>query len=372
MNENCTCFVDGYCPRYRRKMTGRLRQICAGENIAPEKAEVYRSNWLKDIPLHASIDKKLILTCFLSPGDLLAMTVAIHSLHTAFPNRFETDVRTSCNEVFAHNPFITPLQYDDKEAVIVEMHYPTIDRSNQHSTQFVRAYTEFLGERINSKLEIQTNRPMIYFTDEEENSASFAKLRPYWIINAGGKRDYTCKQWPIEYYQEVVDSTCNEIQWIQIGENHQNHHALNNVVNMIGKTSFRELMVLALHSSGGLGPVTALMHLMAGVEKPYICINGGREPIPWIQYQLQHTLHTMGQLDCCATGACWKSRVVELPADSMDPFGSGKLNVSLCEHPNLEFKEPVAECMAMIRPDEVITILKRYANVSTTVHSGSV
>lgn len=352
---SCTCIVDGFCPKYKRVMQGRLREICRGENIAPEKAEVYRNNWSRLTPI---TDKKLILTCFLSPGDLLTMTAAIHALHQTYPGMYLTDIKTSCDEIFSNNPDIQPIEYHDSEATIIEMHYPSIDRSNQHSTQFIRGYTDYLAERLQVKIDFQTNRPMLYFSDEELKNAPLQS--PYWIINAGGKRDYTCKQWPVEYYQDVVNKTKDSIQWVQIGENHQNHHTLDNVVNLIGKTSFRELMVLALHSSGAIGPVTALMHLMAGVEKPYICINGGREPIPWIQYQLQHTLHTIGLMDCCATGACWKSRVVELPLSAMHPFDDAKLNVSLCKYPILDFVEPVAKCMARIQPSEVISILNRH------------
>lgn len=364
---DCTCIVDGFCPRFQRQMIGRLREICKEENISAEKAKAYKRNWATLVPV--ALGQKLILTCFLSPGDLLTMTTAIHALHESHPGKYVTDVRTSCNGIFANNPYITPIGAQDEDSTIVEMHYPSIDRSNQHSTQFIRAYTEYLEEKLRDKITFQTNRPMIYFTDDEIDN-NIIDAKDYWIVNAGIKDDYTCKQWPIEYYQEVVDATRDKIQWVQIGENHQNHRSLNNVINLIGKTSFRELMILALHSSGGIGPVTALMHLMAGVEKPYICLNGGREPIPWIQYQLQHTLHTMGQLDCCITGACWKSRVVPLPIDPLDPFGSGKLNTNLCTHPNLEFKQPVAECMSMILPDEVTSILKRY--VSNPISVGNV
>lgn len=354
MND-CTCIVDGYCPKYKRDMRGRAREICKGENISVKKAEVYRKNWSNIMPVR----NKLILTCFLSPGDLLAMSAAIYSLHESYPDRYTTNIRTSCDEIFNNNPNIGNVQFHDTDATIVEMHYPSIDRSNQHSTQFIRAYTEYLAERLQIKIESQTNRPMIYFNEEEKNN-NIVDTKEYWIVNAGIKNDYTCKQWPIEYYQEVIDKTKSYIQWVQIGETHQNHHRLNNVINLIGKTSFRELMVLALHSNGGIGPVTALMHLMAGVEKPYICINGGREPLPWIQYQLQHTLHTMGLLDCCKTEACWKSRVVDLPIDPMFPFADAKLNVNLCKYPMLDGIEPVAKCMAMIKPQEIASILQRY------------
>ncbi len=41
----CDCPADGFCSRYKREMVGRLREICRGENIDPEKAAKYRANW---------------------------------------------------------------------------------------------------------------------------------------------------------------------------------------------------------------------------------------------------------------------------------------------------------------------------------------
>jgi len=42
----CECPADGFCARYKREMTGRVREICQGINIDPAKAEAYRRNWL--------------------------------------------------------------------------------------------------------------------------------------------------------------------------------------------------------------------------------------------------------------------------------------------------------------------------------------
>jgi hypothetical protein len=101
-----------------------------------------------------------------------------------------------------------------------------------------------------------------------------------------------------------------------------------------------------------LGPVTYLQHLCAAWEKPYLCLLGGREPVTWTKYPLQHTFHTMGLLDCCRTTACWKSRVV--PLRDGDPK-----DTSLCLWPLLGLARPSPKCMATIRPDEVLSILER-------------
>ncbi len=44
---SCECPVAGYCERYKRQMTGRVHEICRGENIDPAKAAKYRANWAR-------------------------------------------------------------------------------------------------------------------------------------------------------------------------------------------------------------------------------------------------------------------------------------------------------------------------------------
>ncbi|MDP6720859.1 MAG: hypothetical protein QGF59_19495, partial [Pirellulaceae bacterium] len=130
------------------------------------------------------------------------------------------------------------------------------------------------------------------------------------------------------------------------------HPKLNGVISLVGKTDHRQLIRLAWHCQGGLGPVTYLQHLCAAWEKPYICLVGGREPATWVSYPLQHTFHTIGTLPCCKTSACWKSRIV--------PAGDKSTkDESLCHHPVFGLQRPVARCMAAIRPDEIITLLER-------------
>jgi ADP-heptose:LPS heptosyltransferase len=128
---------------------------------------------------------------------------------------------------------------------------------------------------------------------------------------------------------------------------------LDNVLDLIGRTDQRQLIRLTYHAVGGLGPSTYLQHLMAAWEKPYVCLLGGREPVTWVQYPKQTTLHTMGALDCCRNSACWKSRVV--PIDKLP-----EKNTCLCKFPVLGLKMPVAKCMAMIKPEEVLLVLDKY------------
>jgi ADP-heptose:LPS heptosyltransferase len=172
----------------------------------------------------------------------------------------------------------------------------------------------------------------------------------FMVVNAGVKDCFPAKAWPVEYYQEVVTRTAGFVQWVQVGAPEHHHPTLHGVINLIGQTNHRQFVRLVWHSKGGLGPVTYLQHLCAGLDKPYICLLGGREPATWVQYPLQHTLHTMGLLDCCRKQACWKSKV-EVKEDGDEG--------SLCERPYYGMSRVFAKCMAMIQPDDVIRLVSK-------------
>ena len=314
----------------------------------------------------AASRQKLVLSCRLCPGDLLTLTAALESLHRTYPDEYATAVQTGHGAIWYHNPWLSPVKPSDAVALTIEMHYPSIGRCGQESIPFLAGYTEYLGQQLGRPLSLKTNRPHLYLSPEEAarplsqlwpsapDLDSLASGRPIWLVNAGIKKDYTIKGWPLEYYQSVIDATADRICWVQIGLREHLHKPLANVVNLLDTgPPMRETIILAHRSAGGLGPVTFLQHLMAAWEKPYICLVGGREPSTWVQYPRQHTLHTIGNLDCCESKGCWRARVV--------PLGDGnEKDKSLCQYPVTEgLDRPASKCMAMIRPQEVLTLLER-------------
>ncbi len=302
--------------------------------------------------------RPIILRCLLSPGDVLTLTAAIKSLHDFYPTQYETDVRTSCDAIFEHNPYITKL--DDSAGDAIEMHYTElINRSNQAPNSFLRGYTDHLGKQLGVPLDLSTNRPHLWLSEDEKKwmhqiqEHVTQRNTKYWIVVAGVKSDFTLKQWPVEYYQEVVDRLRGKIQFVQVGENHHDHPRLKNVIDLVGQTDARQLIRLSWWASGGLGPITFLHHIFAAFEKPYVAILGGREPVSWTQYPVQTTLHTIGALPCCQSGACWRSRVVKLN-DGQEQ------DQNLCEQPVMGMQQPVGRCMALITPEDAVRAIQRY------------
>ena len=276
--------------------------------------------------------RDLILKSHLSPGDLCTLTAAIESLHLTYPGKYRTDVRTSCDSLFIGNPRITKLKEGDAE--ILDMNYTDLIRnSDDVPNSFLRGYCFDLGKKLGIPLELRTNRPRIYLSADEPTDHPLAEFQDdyplrYWLVSAGAKRDFTLKQWPVEYFQSVIDHFRDQVQFIQVGSSEHDHPTLDGVINLVGKTDIRRLIRLVFHADGGLGPITLLQHLCAAFEKPYVALLGGREPIAWTQYPLQTTLHTLGKLPCCRRRACWRSRVVALNDGSEQDH-------SLCDLPVL-------------------------------------
>lgn len=303
-----------------------------------------------------------ILRCYLCPGDVMVMTAAIHELHRQYPGRFLTDVRTSVPAIWENNPHITPIDDDDPDARIFEMQYPLIHQSNQRPVHFIEGFCDFLAERLElASLRPHEFRGQIYLSDQERGWMNQVEETTgyrgrFWLINAGSKRDFTCKQWPPAFFQSVIDQLRGRVTFVQIGAAEHDHPPLTGAIDLRGKTDHRQLIRLVHHAAGVLTGVSYPMHLAAAVPtpewlpglRPCVVVAGGREPAHWEQYPGHHYLHTIGSLSCCSGGACWKSRVVRL-GDS-DPKDQ-----DLCLQP----VAGVPRCMLLIRPDDVVRSIER-------------
>ena len=305
--------------------------------------------------------RKLILRNFQSPGDIVMLTAAVRDLMTAHGDKFEVAVRTSCPDLWDNNPWLTPLDEEDPEVEIIDMEYPLVHRSNDLPYHFIHGFRMFLEDRLDLRIPAGPFKGDIHLSDEERAwTGQYEELtgrdEPFWIVNAGGKTDYTCKIWPADRWQAVVDGM-NErgMRCAQIGLDAPDHlHPdLKGVLDLRGKTTLRELVRLIYHSSGVMGPVSASMHLAAAVParpdrvrglRPAVIVAGGREATHWEEYPGHQFLHTIGRLDCCAGGGCWRSRVK--PTEKEDEGTTSHLCVDLVGE--------TPRCMTMIQPSDVL------------------
>ena len=317
--------------------------------------------------------RKVILRNFQSPGDLVTLTAAVRDLHKCYPKQFLTDVRTPCPALWEYNPYITKLDEKAKGVEQIECQYPLIHRSDRTPVHFLSGFIEFLNQRLGLQIKPTEFKGDIHLSPLEKSWPSKIKELvgeevPFWIIVAGGKRDFTIKWWSQERFQAVVDHFAGKILFVQVGEKGHAHAGLRGVIDLRGQTNLRQLVRLVYHAQGVLCPVTLAMHLAAAVPvkrtnqakvpglRPCVVVAGGREPAAWEQYPGHQFLHTIGALPCCATAACWKSRTIPLgDSDKKDqPDGLCKDVVNGLPH-----------CMDLITADDVIRAIQLYFDGGT-------
>jgi ADP-heptose:LPS heptosyltransferase len=313
--------------------------------------------------------RKLILRNWLSPGDIIMLTAAVRDLHLSFPGEFLTDVRTPCDALWEHNPFITRLEENEEDVEIIDCHYPLIQQSNHLPYHFVHAFRLFLSEQLGRDIKPHAFKGDIHLSEEEKGWLSQVEEMEsqgtrFWIIVAGGKTDFTAKWWDPARSQAVVDYFKGRIRFVQCGAQDPNHkhNKLNDVIDLVGKTDLRQMVRLMYHADGVICPVTMFMHLAAAVEsqpgrpinRPCVVVAGGREPSHWEAYPHHAYLHTLGMLPCCDDGGCWKSRVIALGD------GDQKDN-SLCERPVTRPNGVILpQCLEMITTNDVIQATEKY------------
>jgi ADP-heptose:LPS heptosyltransferase len=328
--------------------------------------------------------RKLLLTQYQSPGDVVMLTAAVRDLHAAYPGRFLTDVDTAAMEIWENNPHVTRLpwfkvprrgrQYtvaEDPDVEIVNCVYGNqINEGNHTPHHFVSAFHRSLGEHLKMTIPVGAFKGDIHLNESEKNETNplekeYGYDGDFWIMVAGGKFDFTTKWWAPENYQAVIDHFKGKIQFVQCGDTHHWHPPMKDAFNMLGKTPGRDFIKLMHHAAGVVCPITYAMTLAAAVPtwhgdtRPCVVIAGGREGPAWNAYPTHQYLHTVGTMDCCPNGGCWRGRVT--------PVGDGSPSDQpqyLCKYPTDTKVNglKIAKCMMSIEPRHVIEAIERYTS----------
>jgi ADP-heptose:LPS heptosyltransferase len=285
--------------------------------------------------------KKIILFNFQGLGDVVVLTAAVRDLKLTYPH-LQLNICTSYDDVFLNNPHISNVKLEDNDA---ECYYVDF-RSYPYWDHAQASYPHFLGSMHKSVMyetglsyNISSLLPNLYVTKQEIETVrqKFKLNRPYWIINAGYRNhediDGSLKWWGNKNYQEVVNKFKDQIQFVQIGSDKDNHPELTNVKSLIGKTSIREFIILIYDCFGTFGPISAHVHMAAAFNKPSVIIGGGFEDFVLTKYPKQRLIHSIGLLSCCQDTGCWNGH--------KQAVCNNRIN-NICK------------CMTLIRPQQVI------------------
>ena len=325
--------------------------------------------------------KKVVLQNKNAPGDTVAMTAAVEALHLQHPGKYVTWIESPSPDVWIGNPYATRL-YDEalQEAKKIQVDYDDINKSNDLPITFIEAYCNGLSKALDEKIFLHRNTPFIKIQNKEKSWLSqvgeiVGTHVPYIIINAGYKSDFTAKYWGRSNWMKLVSLLKDECLMVQVGEKTffeegkvpetiHYHEPIPGVLDLIGKTTQRQLIRLAWNAKLGIGPSTFLQHVCAAVETPYVLIAGGREPLIWQHYPRQYTFSSIGTLPCCERGGCWRSRTVKIGDGKAGFEGKDKLDNSICSLPVLDQDGSCTpKCLKEIDPEEVADKAKKMLRI---------
>ncbi len=317
-----------------------------------------------------------------SPGDIIVLTAALRDIAKTYPGRFRFGIDTgkdvSSRTMFLNSPHIDMALRAGRQIVA---HYPLVHSSNQQKVHFLWGFLDYLNGQLKTDAKLLEFRPALYLTKDEMDSPPLGIKKPYWVFASGGKKDFTAKWWDPNEWAKVVGVMSRWTTLVQVGGGSHIHPPVANAINLIGKTSLRELMRLIYHSEGVMCVVTCLMHIAAAFNKPCVVVAGGREPYYWeaytnenrlfnmrrgnsswvppndgfVPHQFIHTLGNapgnVGTLPCCQNSGCWSGRVGIKPAGDRHRY---------CKDYVSRAGQNLPHCLAMITFEHVLQGVERY------------
>ena len=323
-----------------------------------------------------------------APGDALMLTALVRDLKLIYGDYLELHVQTRYPDIWRHNPYIASLDSENIPHGVILVNFDrgrnAVDRkgltlsqrgANKHYLTF---FHEEFTRRTKIKVDVLFSKPDLHLSEEEKASPLVGGR--YWVVVPGFKSDMTTKAYRSDWWQEAVDKLCRKgLAFVQEGATKPDHYnpVLNNVLNLVNKTSIRDLIRNIYHAEGLISGVSLPMHIAGALNKPCVVIMGGREEPSYEHYygqfgpraqpvSMPHVmLDTIGKLPCCQSRGCWLRRVVPLRLPENAPPKKKKLNEeynkSLCKLPNLSLhSEPVGQCMALITPDNIVEAVLNY------------
>src|SRR5258706_5223033 len=141
------------------------------------------------------------------PGDALMLTAAVRDLHLSHTGQFKTAVKTSWPDLWLNNPYVIPIEGMGEPDRTYECAYPLINCSNQRPFHFIHGFMQHLEWRLGVRIKPTAFHGDLHLTSDELVGPTPLLPRghdgPFWIIVAGGKRDFTAKWWNPASYQKV-------------------------------------------------------------------------------------------------------------------------------------------------------------------------
>lgn len=314
-------------------------------------------------------ERQLLIQHYTALGDTVVLSALIRDLKQQFGDRFELDVDTNCPQVWAHNPHLTRFDRNAPTVEKVKLEYNHALRSanNGERKHFLTAFFHDFTRHMGLVAPVRKPHGDLHLSPAEQAPLISGR---YWVVFGGGKTDCPLKCWGSDRLQSVIDILHPMgFRFVQVGAIGHNQYSqpLQRVLNLVGRTSIRDLFRLIAQADGVLCGVTSGMHIAAAFQRPCVVFAGGREAPWWEAYVNNYPsfgeasgqvrpphkfLHTLGLLDCCKDRGCWRLKVVAHNALKDE---------RPCHRPIFSpGKEPRPECMEMIQVEHVLEAMMAY------------
>lgn len=221
-------------------------------------------------------------------GDTLCLSAALHNAVEVMPNHkfvycgnyggvFEN---TPVEHTVIMKPGWIRAQYRDFG---VDSEYTAV-----HGT-LLEGINESLSKRLGIDIPCVHKTPVLNLTEQEIEEGLKLRdkdSRPVIVANTNCQTVCDVKGYP--WYAEVFRQM-PDVKFILMGGTDSRdiryHETFpNNVVDLRGQTSFRQLFSMVYSCDAVLSPPSAVVHISAAFGTPAVCITGAREPIKFTQY----------------------------------------------------------------------------------------
>lgn len=219
-----------------------------------------------------------------APGDAVAASRLVAALHLRDPATRLAVEGPAAAELFRHDPRVTP---DGTGLSPVTLDYgPTIDlaAAGGRALYLDAPLASFIAQ-TRVPLPPTPPRPDLRLADAERDPGTLPAglaARGYWLLAAGSKSDMPLKQLAAATL-DGLDGLTPGVRWVQVGAvapsgalRHR-QHAWPYCLNLLGRTSLRELMCLVYHARGVVCGVSLPMLLACAFRTPCVVVAGGRE-----------------------------------------------------------------------------------------------
>lgn len=329
-----------------------------------------RSRKSRPATLLSPTNNRLVLCHTRAPGDVVVMTALPRDIARAYPGKYLVDVETSHPEIWQNNPYLTPGLSRELGVCRVRLDYGTcMPRESRPAVHFLTAFHTNLKFQTGLEVPLTEPKPDLHLGKEERQPLVSGR---YWVVFSGGKHDFDTK-WPVAARIQKVVTILRSfgIGFVQVGGRNSGsarhaHPPLQGVLDLIGRTSLRDLIRLIAGADGVLCTITLGMHIAAAMERPCVVTGGGRESQVWEAYSNDHRgfgpiasgrvrvphrfIHSIGQLPCAVPSGCWKNKTRPVRNDS-----------KVCKKPVLaEGGQWVPVCQDMITTEQLVESVLSY------------